>query len=104
LRPYLPRLPAVVLVSLAATGLSLAQPYISKLMIDGALMRHDANVLWQVAGLMLGATVGSYVLNILASWLHVSLSAAMLFDIRVAVLAHLQSCRPASLAASALAI
>lgn len=83
-----------MLVSLAATGLSLAQPYISKLMIDGALMRHDMNVLWQVAGLMLGATVGSYVLNILASWLHVSLSAAMLFDIRVAVLAHLQKLSP----------
>jgi ATP-binding cassette subfamily B protein len=41
-----------------------------------------------------GATVGSYVLNILASWLHVSLSAAMLFDIRVAVLAHLQKLSP----------
>lgn len=94
LRPYLPRLPAVVLVSLAATGLSLAQPYISKLMIDGALLRHDMGVLWQVAALMLGATVGSYILNILASWLHVSLSAAMLFDIRLAVLSHLQTLSP----------
>ncbi|WJS98501.1 ABC transporter ATP-binding protein [Novosphingobium humi] len=94
LRPYLPRLPAVMLVSLLATALSLAQPYISKLMIDGALMRHDMGVLWRVAGLMLGATVGSYVLNIAASWLHVSLSAAMLFDIRVAVLSHLQRLSP----------
>ena len=87
-------MPAVILVSLLATGLSLAQPYISKLMIDGALMHRDMGMLWRVAGLMLGATVGSYVLNILASWLHVSLSAAMLFDIRSAVLAHLQALSP----------
>lgn len=63
-------------------------------MIDGALMRHDMGVLWRVAGLMLGATIGSYALNILASWLHVSLSAAMLFDIRSGVLAHLQTLSP----------
>jgi len=94
LRPYLPRMPAVVVVSLLATALSLAQPYISKLMIDGALMHRDMGMLWHVAWLMLGATVGSYALNMLASWLHVSLSAAMLFDIRSAVLAHLQALSP----------
>jgi ATP-binding cassette subfamily B protein len=47
-----------------------------------------------VAALMLGATIGSYALNIAATWLHVSLSAAMLFDIRSAVLAHLQTLSP----------
>jgi len=87
-------MPAIIMVSLLATGLSLAQPYITKLMIDGALMHRDMSALWQVAGLMLGATVGSYILNIAASWLHVSLSAAMLFDIRSAVLAHLQTLSP----------
>jgi ATP-binding cassette subfamily B protein len=87
-------MPAVVLVSLLATALSLAQPYLSKLMIDGALLRHDMGALWLVAGLMMAATLGSYALNILATWLHVSLSSSMLFDMRSAVLAHLQLLSP----------
>jgi ATP-binding cassette subfamily B protein len=92
LRPYLPRMPAVVAVSLAATGLSLAQPYISKLMIDGALLHHCA--LLAGGGADAGGDGRLLCAEHRGHWLHVSLSAAMLFDIRSAVLAHLQTLSP----------
>jgi ATP-binding cassette, subfamily B, bacterial len=94
LRPYLWRMGAVLAISLLATALGLAQPYISKLLIDRALLLRDARALWQVAGLLVAATIGGFALNILASWRHVALSSAMLFDIRVALLRHLQSLSP----------
>jgi ATP-binding cassette subfamily B protein len=84
----------VMVISLLATALNLAQPWLSKLMIDGALLHRDVGKLWQVAGLMVVATLGGYALNMLASWRHVALSAAMLFDIRLALLAHLQTLSP----------
>lgn len=83
-----------MVISLLATALNLAQPWLSKLMIDGALLHRNMDLLWQVAALMVVATLGGYALNMLASWRHVSLSAAMLFDIRVALLAHLQTLSP----------
>ena len=54
--PYAGRLTAILAVNLVATLLSLTQPYISKLLIDHALLRRDWNALWQVALLMFGAT------------------------------------------------
>lgn len=84
----------VMAISLLATALNLAQPWLSKLMIDDALLHRDMGRLWQVAALMVATTLGGYALNMLSSWRHVALSAAMLFDIRLALLAHLQTLSP----------
>jgi ATP-binding cassette, subfamily B, bacterial len=94
LRPYAPRLILVLLGSLVATGLTLAQPWISKLMIDEALLKRDWPMLVKIAGLMMGATVGGFAVNALVSYRYVSLSAQMLFDMRVALLRHLQRLSP----------
>ncbi|MEL0251352.1 MAG: ABC transporter ATP-binding protein, partial [Novosphingobium sp.] len=94
LRPYAPRLVLVLLGSLVATGLTLAQPWISKLMIDEALLKRDWPMLVRIAGLMVGATVGGFAVNALVSYRYVSLSAQMLFDMRVALLRHLQRLSP----------
>ena len=93
-RPYLPRLGLVLLISLCATALGLAQPYLSKVMIDGALLQRNLQVLAIVSGAMVAVTLGGFAVNILASYCHVALSAAMLFDIRVALLRHLQTLSP----------
>lgn len=84
----------VLLVSLVATALGLVQPYLSKLLIDRALLRHDMAALVQIAAAMLVLAVLGFVLNILASYRYVSASAAMLFDMRVALLRHLQTLSP----------
>jgi ATP-binding cassette subfamily B protein len=93
-RPYTKRLILVLIVSLISTGLGLVQPYISKLLIDKALLRRDMHALLWIAGLMFVAAVLGFALNILASYRYVKVSAAMLFDIRVALFRHLQSLSP----------
>lgn len=93
-RPYLRPLLLVLLVSLLSTALNLAQPYLSKLMIDNALLKRDMSALIEIAVLMIGVTIAGFGLNILASYRYVSASAAMLFDIRVALLRHLQTLSP----------
>jgi ATP-binding cassette, subfamily B, bacterial len=94
LRPYGWQLVLVLVISLAATSLSLVQPYISKLLIDRALMQRDKAALGWIAGLMFVAVVAGFGLNILASYRHVRLSASMLFDMRLALFRHLQTLSP----------
>src|SRR5579864_6511188 len=94
LRPYTRPLILVLVVSLAATCLGLVQPYISKLLIDRALMRRDLHALVWIAGIMLVVTVLGFVFNILASYRYVKVSAAMLFDMRLALFRHLQTLSP----------
>jgi len=93
-RPYLGSLAGVLFISLLVTGFGLAQPYLSKLMIDDALLKNDMTALVAVSAAMIAATLGGFALNIFASCRHVSLSAAMLYDIRVALLRHLQTLSP----------
>jgi ATP-binding cassette subfamily B protein len=92
--PYRGSLLVVLLISLVSTAVSLAQPYISKLMIDEALLRRDMNVLIEVSVIMVIVTLGGFVLSILASYRYASLSASMLFDMRSALLRHLQTLSP----------
>ena len=94
LRPYASRLVLVLIVSLFATCLGLVQPYISKLLIDRALMRRDMHALIWISGIMFVATVLGFLLNILASYRYVTVSAAMLFDMRLALFRHLQRLSP----------
>lgn len=94
LKPYRSRFVVVLLISLAATAVGLVQPYLSKMMIDQALMKRDLTALAVIAGAMVGVTLGGYVLNIAASYRYVQLSAGMLYDIRVALLRHLQTLSP----------
>lgn len=94
LRPYTGQLFFVLVISLAATSLSLVQPYISKLLIDHALIRKDVHALVYIAGLMFVAIVAGFGLNILSSYRYVRISAAMLFDMRLALFRHLQTLSP----------
>lgn len=93
-RPYVRRLVLVLVVSLFSTALGLVQPFISKLLIDQALLQRDMDALVRIAGLMFGAAVAGFGLNILASYRYVKISAAMLFDMRVALFRHLQTLSP----------
>jgi ATP-binding cassette subfamily B protein len=92
--PYWPRLLLVLLTGTAATLLGLAQPYISKLLIDEALLRRDFQKLLVVSGLMLGSSLVSFGLNIFSSYQYVRASAAILFDIRLALYRHLHALSP----------
>src|SRR5271169_2085286 len=92
--PYWPRLVLILLAGIAATGFGLVQPYISKLLIDDALLKRNLRMLWIVSGLMFGVTVLGFILNILSSYHYVRVSASVLFDMRLALYRHLQTLSP----------
>jgi len=92
--PYWPRLVFVLLAGVAATGFGLLQPYISKLLIDDALLKHNLRMLFIVSGLMFAVTVLGFVLNIFSSYQYVRVSASVLFDMRLALYRHLQALSP----------
>jgi ATP-binding cassette subfamily B protein len=102
IRPYTRQLLLVLAISLCATALGLFQPYVSRLLIDRALLRHDVKALAWITGLMFAATVFNFLFNILASYRYVRISAAMLFDLRVALFRHLQTLSPRFYAANRL--
>ncbi|MCP1470542.1 ATP-binding cassette subfamily B protein [Sphingobium sp. OAS761] len=94
LKPYRGALLGVLAISLLSTLSGLAQPYLSKLLIDQALLQRDMGALVRIAAIMIGVTIGGFAVNILASYRYVALSAAMLYDIRAALLRHLQTLSP----------
>ncbi len=94
LKPYSRALAAVGAVSLIATALTLVQPYFSKLLIDEALLKRDMDMLALLAGLMFVIAVAGFAVNIVTSYKYLKISAAMLFDMRVALFRHLQTLSP----------
>ena len=94
LRPYRARMGMIIGINLLATLFGLAQPYLSKFLIDGALLQHNLSKLWLAAGFMVGATVIGFLLNILSSYWYVRVSAQALFDMRLYLYTHLQKLSP----------
>lgn len=94
IRPYGGPLAVILAVSLAGTCLGLVQPFISKLLIDQALLLGDTGALIRTAALLFVSTVAGFALNIFSSYWYIKLSAGMLFDMRLAVFRHLQTLSP----------
>ena len=93
-RPHRGRLVLVVALSLVSTALSLAQPFLSKVLVDRALIGRDLGVLaWTVAG-FLALTGVSLLLNIASGLRYTRVSADILFDMRLDVFRHLQRLSP----------
>ncbi len=92
--PYWRRLTLVFALSMVSTLLGLAQPYITKLLIDEALLQRNMRALVTVAVLMVVVTVAGFALNIVSSYRYVAVSAAVLFDMRLSVYQHLQKLSP----------
>jgi ATP-binding cassette, subfamily B, bacterial len=94
LAPYWRRLILVLAISLLSTALSLAQPYIAKLLIDEALLRRSMRALVTVAALMVVVAALGFALNIVSSYRYVKVSAEVLFDMRLALYRRLQALSP----------
>ncbi len=92
--PYWRGLVFVLLLGAFSTGVGLLQPYISRILIDDALLRLNMHTLRQVVLLMGVVSIVGFVLNILSSYRYVKLSASCLFDMRLAVYRHLQQLSP----------
>ena len=94
LRPYRPQLAAVLAISLVSTGLSLWLPYLTKDLIDKALIGRNSAALFRIVTLFAIVGVVGFVLNVVSGLIYTRVSADILFDMRRELYEHLQRLSP----------
>jgi ATP-binding cassette subfamily B protein len=92
--PYWRRLALVVAISLVSTATSLAIPYLSKDLIDTALIGRDLSALRRIVLWFVLFGVLGFVLNVTSGLRYTRVSAEILFDMRLALYEHLQRLSP----------
>ena len=92
--PYWRRLALVVALSGVSTALSLSLPYLSKTLIDAALVGRNAAALYRTVALFALASVAGFALTALTGLRYTRVSADVLFDMRLALYRHLQRLSP----------
>jgi len=93
-KPHAWRLAPVVLLSFCGTAIALTLPYLSKLLVDEALVGGDVSALYGIVALFLLFTLLNFVINTASGLRYVAVSAAVLFDMRLALYRHLQRLSP----------
>ncbi len=88
--PYWRRLVLVLVLSLSSTALSLYIPYLSKGLVDEALLGRSMPALLRFVILLALITLVSFLMNVISGLRYTRVSAEILFDMRVAVYRHLQ--------------
>ncbi|MGH7500944.1 MAG: ABC transporter ATP-binding protein [Longimicrobiales bacterium] len=94
IRPHARRLVPVIALSVAGTGLSLLLPYLSKILVDDALLARDMAALVRIVALFGAITLASFAFNVISGLRYTHVSADILFDMRLAVYRHLQRLSP----------
>jgi len=92
--PYWHRLVLVLVLSLTGTVLSLFIPYLSKLLVDSALLGGDFDALVRITSMFVGITLASFVMNVASGLRYTRVSADILFDMRLELYRHLQRLSP----------
>jgi ATP-binding cassette, subfamily B, bacterial len=92
--PYWRRLLLVVAISLVSTATTLAIPYLSKDLIDTALIGRDVAALRRLVAWFAALGVLGFVLNVTSGLRYTRVSAEILFDMRLALYSHLQRLSP----------
>ncbi len=94
LLPYRGRLAFVLVLSLTGTALSLVLPWLSKALVDDALLARDVSALLRIVALFAGLTLASFLLNVASGLRYTRISAEILFDMRLTLYRHLQRLSP----------
>ena len=84
----------VLTLSLASTVLALYLPYLTKELVDRALIARDLEALRRVVFLFVVAGVASFAINVVAGLRYAEASARILFAMRLALYEHLQRLSP----------
>ena len=100
--PYWRRLGGVLAISLASTALSLWLPYLTKVLVDEALVARSLDALRQTVWLFLAAGAAGFALSVASGLLYTRISAEILFDMRRDLYQHLQRLSPRFYAATRL--
>ncbi|MDF0731766.1 ABC transporter ATP-binding protein [Pseudomonas entomophila] len=93
-RPQRKAIGVLLGLSLSASLLALAQPWLVKTLIDDGLLARDYQTLWHMAALMIGAGLLGTVLAGVNRYLHTRLSGRILFALRDDLYRHLQQLSP----------
>jgi len=94
-RPHRRAIGLLLGLSLGASLLALAQPWLVKTLIDEGLLAKDYQTLWHMAAIMIGAGLLGTVLAGVNRYLHTRLSGRILFALRDDLYRHLQQLSPA---------
>jgi ATP-binding cassette subfamily B protein len=94
LAPYWRQLALVVILSGLNTALTLTLPYLTKLLVDGALVGRDRRALYVTVALFAAASAGGFALTAITGLRYTKVSADVLFDMRLALYRHLQRLSP----------
>ena len=94
IRPHRRRLALVLVLSLASTLLTLVLPYLSKQLVDDALLGRDRVALLRIVLLFAAITLASFGLNVVAGLRYTRVSADILFGMRLDLYRHLQRLSP----------
>lgn len=93
-RPHVWALVGVVGLATLSTALGVAQPYLSKLVIDEGLIGRRMNMLIGVCVAMVALAALGFALGAINRWLYVRVSGRILFALREDVYAHLLKLSP----------
>ena len=94
-RPHLWAMVGLLSLSLISSMLVLAQPWLTKILIDEGVLGRDFSRLLQVAAAMIVAGVVGTLLGGVSRYLHTRLSGRILFSLRDSLYRHLQCLSPA---------
>jgi ATP-binding cassette subfamily B protein len=92
--PYWRRLVLVLAISLISTATTLVIPYLSKDLIDNALVGRDYTALRRIVFWFIALGVLGFALNVTSGLRYTRVSAEILFDMRLSLYAHLQRLSP----------
>lgn len=94
LQPYWRRLSLVFAISVVSTATTLVVPYLTKDLIDTALIGRDMAALRRIVLWFAALGVFSFILNVVSGLRYTRVSADILFDMRLALYEHLQRLSP----------
>lgn len=92
--PHRATLAAIALTSLLGVGIGLAQPWVTKLLIDDALLGGDLRLLVMLSAGMVGIGILSTAVSAWNRWIYIRASGRILFAMRGRVHAHLLTLSP----------
>jgi len=93
-RPYTGSLVAFILLGLLSTAFGLAQPYMSRFLVDDALIGHSLRALVIISLAMIAIAILNSAISFVSSYTYLRLSTSSLFDMRLDLYRHLQSLSP----------
>jgi ATP-binding cassette, subfamily B, bacterial len=92
--PHWRRLVLVLVLSLTGTALSLYLPYLSRDLVDQAILGRNSAALFRIVGMFAGITLISFALNVISGLRYTRVSAEILFEMRLDLYRHLQQLSP----------